>query len=66
MAHATPAALIYCAQKLRADVLAAAIISVILGRHAGTFDHLSMASAEQLVTAMRDLLGVRSTPRRST
>jgi AcrR family transcriptional regulator len=48
---------------LRADVLAAAVIGVILGRHAGTFDHLSAASTEQLVTVLQDLLGVRSTPR---
>ena len=44
---------------LRADVLAAAVIGVILGRHAGTFDHLSRASTEQLVTVLQDLLGIR-------
>ncbi|MGD0706513.1 MAG: TetR family transcriptional regulator [Trebonia sp.] len=47
--------------ELRADVLTAAVIGVILGRHAGTFDHLSKASTEQLVTVLQDLLGVRST-----
>jgi AcrR family transcriptional regulator len=52
--------------ELRADVLAAAVIGVILGRHAGTFDHLSKASNEQLVTVLQDFLGIRATPRRTT
>lgn len=41
---------------LRADVLTAAVIGVILGRHAGTFNHLSKASTEELVTVLQDLL----------
>jgi AcrR family transcriptional regulator len=45
--------------ELRAEVLAAAIIGVILGRHARTFDHLSAASTEQLFTLLQDLLGIR-------
>jgi len=46
--------------ELRADVLAAAVIGVILGRHAGTFDRLSKASTEQLLTVLQDFLGIEA------
>jgi AcrR family transcriptional regulator len=51
--------------ELRADVIAAAVIGVILGRHAGTFDHLSKASTGQLLAVLQDFLGVQETPPRS-
>ncbi len=42
---------------LRAEVLAAAFIGVIVGRHAGAFEHLTEAPADQLVDILADILG---------
>lgn len=47
----------YTQPALRAEVLAAAFIGVILGRHAGTFKHLAKAPADQLVDVLADILG---------
>jgi AcrR family transcriptional regulator len=44
---------------LRAEVLTAALIGVILGRHAGTFEHLTAATTPQLLPLLLDLLGRR-------
>jgi AcrR family transcriptional regulator len=40
---------------LRAELLAAAFVGVILGRHAGTFKHLAEASTDHLVDVVKDL-----------
>jgi AcrR family transcriptional regulator len=45
--------------ELRAEVLAAAFIGVILGRRAGTFKHLPDATAAQLVEVLEDLFGAK-------
>jgi AcrR family transcriptional regulator len=45
--------------ELRAEVLAAAFIGVILGRHAGTFKHLADATAAQLVDVVQDVLEIK-------
>jgi AcrR family transcriptional regulator len=45
--------------ELRAEVLAAAFIGVVLGRHAGTFKHLADASAAQLVDVLQDVLEIK-------
>ena len=42
---------------LRAELLAAAFIGVILGRHAGTLRHLAEASTAELLEVVQDLLG---------
>jgi AcrR family transcriptional regulator len=42
---------------LRAEVLAAAFIGVILCRHAGTLRHLAEATDAELVDVLQDLLG---------
>jgi AcrR family transcriptional regulator len=44
---------------LRAEVLAAAFIGVILGRHAGTLTHLAEATNAQLLDVLQDLLGAK-------
>jgi AcrR family transcriptional regulator len=41
---------------LRAEVLTAALVGVILGRHAGTFEHLSAASTTELLPLLLELL----------
>jgi len=43
--------------ELRAEVLAAAFIGVILGRDAGTLKRLAEASSAQLLEVLQDLLG---------
>jgi AcrR family transcriptional regulator len=42
---------------LRAELLAAAFIGVILGRDAGTLEHLAEASTAELLEVLQDLLG---------
>jgi AcrR family transcriptional regulator len=42
---------------LRAELLAAAFIGVVLGRDAGTLKHLAEASSAQLLEVLQDLLG---------
>jgi AcrR family transcriptional regulator len=43
--------------ELRAELLTAAFIGVILGRHSGAFEHLAEASTAELRTLLHDLLG---------
>jgi AcrR family transcriptional regulator len=45
--------------ELRAEVLTAAFIGVILGRHAGTFEHLGKASSDELLALLLALLGTK-------
>jgi len=45
--------------ELRAEVLMAAFIGVILGRHAGTFEHLGKASSDELLALLLALLGAK-------
>jgi AcrR family transcriptional regulator len=47
--------------ELRAELVTAAFIGVILGRHAGTFEHLSSATTPELLALMRSLLDTKST-----
>jgi hypothetical protein len=47
--------------ELRAEVLTAAFIGVILGRHAGAFEHLAGATTAELLPLLQDLLGGRTT-----
>jgi AcrR family transcriptional regulator len=44
---------------LRAELLAAAFIGVIIGRDAGTLKHLAEASTTQLLEILQDLLGAK-------
>jgi AcrR family transcriptional regulator len=44
---------------LRAELLIAAFIGVVLGRHAGTFDHLAGATTSELLALLQDLLGAK-------
>ena len=43
--------------ELRAELITAAFLGVLLGRRAGTFEHLGQATTPQLVALLRDLLG---------
>jgi AcrR family transcriptional regulator len=43
---------------LRAELLVAAFVGVILSRHAGTFEHLAGATTSDLLSLLQDLLGV--------
>jgi AcrR family transcriptional regulator len=43
--------------ELRAEVLVAAFIGVILARHSGTFERLAQAGSAELRTILQDLLG---------
>jgi AcrR family transcriptional regulator len=44
---------------LRAELLVAAFIGVILSRHAGAFEHLAGATTSELLSLLQDLLGVK-------
>ncbi|MEV8608012.1 TetR family transcriptional regulator [Amycolatopsis sp. NPDC051373] len=43
--------------ELRAEVLSAALIGVILGRHAGTLEHLADAGTDEVLTLLQEILG---------
>jgi AcrR family transcriptional regulator len=43
--------------ELRAELLTAAFIGVILGRHSGAFEHLAQATTPELRALLQDLLG---------
>jgi AcrR family transcriptional regulator len=47
----------YTRPALRAEVMAAAFIGVIVGRNTGTFKHLAEATADELVGVLADILG---------